>query len=206
MPIIHLATSKTLPADAINAKDISGKDGACTDTWTYETHHGLCIRDSEVNGYQDSDFYMLVWNPKKGEPEEIMFATTRGWSYPCYSSSADASEETMMAYNAWLTNRRAEGVRLRRRGEAKRLLAFRKLALQVARKHGISHVRLTSLRRLIGLEAANLILELFSPRVRSNFKLSLRQQVVNWLQQENPTYPTPLSRRQLEKLQQGYQS
>src|SRR3569623_1571700 len=53
----------------------------------YSTHHGVCLRERERNMRDDSDFYMLVWDAEKGAPHEIMFATTRGWSYPCLASS-----------------------------------------------------------------------------------------------------------------------
>lgn len=89
----------------------------------YTTHHGLCIRDREYNGYDDSDFYMLVWDEEAQAPYEIMFATTRGWSYPCYGSSADATPEVMAAYNAWSLR---ESARLRARdAHAARLAAIR---------------------------------------------------------------------------------
>lgn len=68
---------------------------------TYQTHHGLCLSEREANGYHDSDFYMLVWDPEAGKPNEIMFATTRGWSYPCYASRADATPEVLAAYADW---------------------------------------------------------------------------------------------------------
>jgi hypothetical protein len=30
----------------------------------YETDHGCCIKERERNGYHDSDFEMLIWNPE----------------------------------------------------------------------------------------------------------------------------------------------
>lgn len=69
--------------------------------WTYETHHGLCIQEREHNGYDDSDFYMLVWNPETNLPESICFASTRGWSYPCYASHVDATPEIQAKYDAY---------------------------------------------------------------------------------------------------------
>lgn len=67
----------------------------------YSTHHGLCVAEREHNGHDDSDFYMTVWNPETGAPETVMFATTRGWCYPCLGSAVDATPEVKAAYAAW---------------------------------------------------------------------------------------------------------
>jgi hypothetical protein len=69
--------------------------------WTYETHNGLCIHERETNGYNDSDFHMLVWNPDTNKPESIEFASTRGWSYPCYASHPDATADVLAKYEAY---------------------------------------------------------------------------------------------------------
>lgn len=66
--------------------------------WLYDTHVGLCIEDYERNGYSDSDWYMVVWNPETKKPETIEFASTRGWSYPCYGSRPDATPEVLSQY------------------------------------------------------------------------------------------------------------
>jgi hypothetical protein len=65
--------------------------------WLYDTHMGLCLEDYERNGRDDSDWYMIVWNPATQQTETIEFASTRGWSYPCYGSKPDATEETKAA-------------------------------------------------------------------------------------------------------------
>jgi hypothetical protein len=77
------------------------------DLWLYETHVGLCIEDRERNGRDDSDFYMIVWNPEKGAPEQYEYASTRGWSYPSYGSNVDATPEVLEAYTAYLKARDA---------------------------------------------------------------------------------------------------
>jgi hypothetical protein len=83
------------------------------DLYLYETHVGLCLEDSEQNGYHDSDFYMLVWNPETQAPESICFASTRGWSYPSYGSKADATPEVRAAYAEWKRAREEERERAR---------------------------------------------------------------------------------------------
>src|SRR6266403_971687 len=114
MAIIHMAESKAeaeqkglnvrmIHTQSCALNEVTGKYDAEFERfiWLYETHHGLCIHDSEVNGYDDSDFYMTVWNAEKQEPERICFASTRGWSYPCYGSSPDAAPEVMAQYDAY---------------------------------------------------------------------------------------------------------
>lgn len=64
------------------------------------THDGLVLSTGERNGYDDSDFYARVWNPEKGHPETIEYATTRGWTYP-NSALVDATPETLAAFAAW---------------------------------------------------------------------------------------------------------
>jgi hypothetical protein len=103
MPIIHMTSDPDkVPAGAQNLRKYEGGwGGECPNLWLYDTHHGFCIRDYERNGYDDSDWYMVVWNPEKNEPETIEFASTRGWSYPCYGSKADATPEVLAKYQAW---------------------------------------------------------------------------------------------------------
>jgi hypothetical protein len=88
--------------------------------WTYETHHGVCLFEREYNGYHDSDFYMTIWNHEKQEPESIQFATTRGWSYPCYASRADATPEVKAAYAVWEAKRHQAAAEARERERALR--------------------------------------------------------------------------------------
>lgn len=163
----------------------------CVITW--ETHVGLCIRDYERNGYHDSDFHMLVWNAETGKPEDICFASTRGWSYPSYASRVDATPEVMAAYNAY----KAANERRRRVTEA---LARRAKKIEIARAIGETNYRnLRKLEAVVpgGKWAATIDL-LTNPRIRSDFKKSLRLQIINWYRDPNPKYATPLSRRQWE--------
>lgn len=123
MPIIHMCHDLAhLPADAVNVRDVSDayrnqvsgskRDGETQDEadararaaytlWLYDSHVGLCLQDGERNGRDDSDFYMTVWNPETQAPETIEFASTRGWSYPCYGSKPDATPEVLAAYAAY---------------------------------------------------------------------------------------------------------
>lgn len=97
MPIIRMTSKENAPEGAINLRQLEDHENL----WLYDTHHGLCISEYERNGYNDSDFYMVVWNEEKQAPESLEFASTRGWSYPCYGSKPDATPEIMAKYQAW---------------------------------------------------------------------------------------------------------
>jgi hypothetical protein len=102
MPIIHMRSkAEDIPADAVNVRKLEEYSGQKMDLWLYDSHVGLCVKEYERNGYNDSDFYMVVWNEELGKPESIEFASTRGWSYPCMGSRVDASPEVLAKYSAW---------------------------------------------------------------------------------------------------------
>jgi hypothetical protein len=107
MPIIHMTFGTEAEATATmekfggyNLRPCEGK------YYLYNTHQGLCLQEFERNGYHDSDFYMVVWNPATKTPETIEFATTRGWTYPCFGSSVDATPEVIAEYEAYLAEQR----------------------------------------------------------------------------------------------------
>lgn len=87
--------------------------------WLYDTHVGLCISDYERNGYDDSDFYMVVWNWEKMHTETIEFASTRGWSYPAMGSKPDATPEVLAAYAEWQKKIDADARRERQEAESR---------------------------------------------------------------------------------------
>jgi hypothetical protein len=70
------------------------------DIFLVESHKGLVISTGEVNGYNDSDFFAIVWNAEKGTCERIEYASTRGWTYP-NSATVDATPEVLAAYKAF---------------------------------------------------------------------------------------------------------
>jgi hypothetical protein len=176
-----------------------GEDGKCLVTW--ETHKGLCIQDKEMNGYNDSDFYMLVWNPEKQAPEEILYASTRGWTYPAMGSYVDATPEVMAAYNAYLANRAAKDKAARRKAQAKKLCELRKLETTIANTLSVPRLRVHKLYKGYGEKNFGVIANLItSKRIRNNWKLSIAAQVIAWLQDAAPKYPLPLSKRQSNAL------
>lgn len=165
---------------------------------TWETYVGKCLIDREINGYNDSDFTMLVWDEKEERPRTITFASTRGWSYPAYGSYVDATPEVREKYHAYLDQQAAEAKR-RREYEAAMLRDLRlNLCERYAEDYGFRAARLAS---LIDKPYFADVIALFGPRIRSQFKRSLRDQVIAWCQKADPKYPDPLSKRQLSYIQ-----
>ncbi len=160
----------------------------------YETHHGLCLFESERNGYHDSDFLMTVWDPEAGRPRQIEFASTRGWSYPCYGSWADATDEVRAAYEKW----RAETHR------RERVLARWHRRREIREKAALCGLTTAQYRRLVDAVGQNHVHAyeslLKTKKFRSKFRKSLTQQVREWLDDPEPKYSRPLSPRQAAAL------
>lgn len=59
-----------------------------------ESHVGKVLKLRELNGYDDSDFYALVWDEEQQQTREITYATTRGWTYHNHAG-IDATREVI---------------------------------------------------------------------------------------------------------------
>lgn len=130
MPIVHMSESKAAAEAVPGAKNVRYIHTPSVHTdydapadpvtgrhpeyeveriiWLYNTHDGLCLYEREMNGYDDSDFFMIWWNEETGKPEHYGFASTRGWCYPCFASHADATPEVLAKFEAWEKQQRAE--------------------------------------------------------------------------------------------------
>jgi hypothetical protein len=99
------------------------------------SHVGLVLDIGEHNHYHDSDFYAVVWNPEKGMPEHMEYATTRGWTYP-NSADIDATPETLAAYGAWREAGFHEAQKAREKARLEAEEAYRRelAALEAARQ------------------------------------------------------------------------
>ena len=156
----------------------------------YLTHEGLCLIDNERNMYDDSDFYMTVWNPVTKRPSNIMFATTRGWSYPCYNSWVDATPEVRAEYKAYLDYEWRKAEILGRRKE-------RMANSEIARKAGLTRAQVERLKAVVGRSDWDAVKRLITSNLRSGFRMSLRQQIMNWINDPAPKFSRPLSPKQL---------
>lgn len=159
------------------------------------TYIGKCLRDREMNGRDDSDFYMLVWDDELNAPKEICYASTRGWSYPCYGSAVDATPEVEAKYEAF--------VKLRaRNSKAAQIRRVRSRAQDIAARLEISRTAALKLMYACADQCWKLeaVLKLFTSNLRSQMRISFREQVRNWLNDSAPKYASPLSVRQWPML------
>ena len=81
-----------------NIRKITGDSSSSQDYWLYDTYVGLCVAERERNYRDDSDFYMTVWDEETKSFKEIMFATTRAWTYPMMNSCVDAPQSLIDEY------------------------------------------------------------------------------------------------------------
>ena len=111
-----MSITRMVGADKAGQPNVVVNNGAVFQTkdpiYLETTHVGLVLWVGEHNFHDDSDFYAIVWNPIKGCPEEIEYATTRAWTYPNHAF-VDATPEVKAAYQAYL-GVEAEKARLER--------------------------------------------------------------------------------------------
>jgi len=168
--------------------------------WTKKKYEGRVLKEWEHNGAWDSDFFCLIWDDEKGEPFTVMFATTRGWTYPLFATSVDADAETLAKYEAWQKEQRARHRAQQRAQKAAELRMARKDIKEIASKIGLkSYVPLLRLRRRSYYEWAR-YRKLLTTNLRSDFKKSLRKQLIEWLKDPAPKYARPLSPKQMEYI------
>jgi hypothetical protein len=70
------------------------------------THVGLVVALFEENGYHDSDFFAMVWNPETKSLNRILYDTTRGAMYG--GAYVDATPEVLAEVEAMQERNRAE--------------------------------------------------------------------------------------------------
>ena len=162
----------------------------------WETHQGLCIKDEEINGYDDSDFIMTVWDPELKAPKRICYATTRAWTYPSMASKVDATQETLDAYREYLENIEVNTIAAERKSRALALSDLRQRAKGISKKHGVPYHRVLM---IVKGPYGDGMVQLLTKNIRSPFRISLREQVLKWLVTPNG-YSSPLSVRQLQWL------
>lgn len=85
--------------------DHCNSGGACITS--VESWAGCVLSKHERNGYDDSDFYALVWDASDQKVKTIEYASTRGWTYHNHAQ-VDASTEVIALAAAWTRARNAE--------------------------------------------------------------------------------------------------
>lgn len=185
------------PLGSDNTKKLIHERGALI---LWETHKGLCVSEREMNGSSDSDFFMTVWDEENQCAKEIMFATTRGWSYPSMASYVDASEEIRQKVKAYGEEQIQKITQKQRHEKAKILKKERAEYRKLAEEHQFPSFRLCKLIRKSGDDNGKAILKLLKSNLRSQFRMSLRERLVSWLQDNAPAYQSPFSHKQWEYL------
>lgn len=215
MPIVRMTTQTNglygyntagpfwpvFPPGARSVLGFKVSDGNCgatesRDTVAYETHHGLCLHEEEINRYDDSDWVMVVWNPREGRAERVLFASTRFSCAIGFGSHADATPEVRTAYEAWMAEQAEQA-----RADEARTQEMR--TAEHAAKAGLTVEQVRELeaayRRPDEQEKA---LRLLTSKLRSPFRIRLREQVLLRCRQPaaERRHATPLSPRQLACL------
>lgn len=61
---------------------------------------GAVLETRERNGYDDSDFYAVVWDEAEQRVKEVEYGSTRFWTYPNYAK-VDATDEVKAKARAY---------------------------------------------------------------------------------------------------------
>ena len=72
-----------------------------------KSYEGCVIRTGELNGYDDSDFYALVWDHENGQTKQVTYGTTRFWTYHNYAE-VDLRDEYRSVYLAYVERKQRE--------------------------------------------------------------------------------------------------
>ena len=79
-----------------------GGPTGCTHETTFE---GAVLETRERNGYDDSDFYAVVWDEAEGKVRTVEYASTRFWTYH-NGAKVDATDEAKAKAAAWIVEHR----------------------------------------------------------------------------------------------------
>ena len=75
---------------------------------------GAVLDEYERNGYDDSDFYAVVWDEAEQRVKNIEYASTRWWTY-ANGCTIDATEEVRAKAQAWWRTKAIEAEEARQR-------------------------------------------------------------------------------------------
>ncbi len=68
-----------------------------------KNYEGCVLEKRELNGYDDSDFYAIVWDEPSQSIKRVEYATTRAWTYP-NSAVVDATPEVLAKAEKFLAD------------------------------------------------------------------------------------------------------
>lgn len=153
-----------------------------------ELYKGCVIDEYEHNMAWDSYWYAIIYTGK-GDAFKVETGST-AFANNLPHVEVDASPELMRRYNRYL--------------KIKARLEFREYCIWLSEKAGFStYHNVAKLAKVYGLksDALNACIQLLKTKnFRSNFRKSCRDQIVAWLEEDEPKYLTPLSPRQMQYL------
>lgn len=206
MPITYTISENkpTRPTDVLvrtfeHSYQLAGGEVCKQTLYQFEYAHGMVVGEFERNGYDDSDFFAIVFNPELNIESAIPYASTRYSSLGCHAT-IDASDEVKAAWMAF-RKEREERVRAERLESIRKETEEQKAKMLAAGVSELAADRFAerSSRWSKDYREACLVL-LKTKNFRSSFRKSLRDQIVGWLEDSSPTYQTPLSDRQIARV------
>lgn len=81
--------------------NFAGKPKSDYAVYVREFAEGATVAMREANGYDDSDFFATYYDAEKDTFVEVMYGTTRVWTYPA-NATIDATTEIAAKYEAHL--------------------------------------------------------------------------------------------------------
>lgn len=142
----------------------------------------------------DYSYDVTVWNEEKGEPES--YCVEHSYGLNRLQSEIDATPEVVAKWDAYRAARIAEMEHKERVRRVQKALASRKMWMELT---PITAIPYTIVRRK--LKSKYELYKLLLSNPRSAFRLSLKKQVMDWLDDPNPKYDFPLSPKQMMYLQ-----
>ncbi len=86
----------------------------------FETSYvGAVLETRERNGYDDSDFYAVVFDEDSGTIKNVDYATTRGWTY-LNGATVDATPDVIAKASAYASKLRLEDLKARAAADARK--------------------------------------------------------------------------------------
>lgn len=155
------------------------------------TYVGCVLGLGEYNGYDDSDFYAMVWDEENQTVKKVWYDTTR--AYTNTTAHVDATDEVREKARRFYESERRSNL-------AKNLNELRLKEHKVVHKHELSIVKLREMSKTHSKETYEDMLCFLSKNVRSNFKKSLRDQIVGWIKSDERKYDSPLSKKQWQYI------
>jgi hypothetical protein len=155
------------------------------------THVGLVL-DRAANYVGDGEYsnFATVWNVEKNASEPIIYGYTR--SENMATALIDAPAEIVALWNAEKALKAKKirvGTKIQKRAEM----------IQVRKAAGLeTYHQLKKLYYVAPISKHYELDRLLTAKLRSGFRISLRQQIINWLNDPAPKFRNPLSPRQWE--------